>query len=25
MMDNMQTEAQPTRTRILNAAREIFS
>ncbi|EOK0007173.1 TetR family transcriptional regulator, partial [Shigella flexneri] len=23
MMDNMQTEAQPTRTRILNAAREI--
>ncbi len=24
-MDNMQTEAQPTRTRILNAAREIFS
>ncbi|EFN3277085.1 TetR family transcriptional regulator, partial [Escherichia coli] len=22
MMDNMQTEAQPTRTRILNAARE---
>ncbi|EJW0397140.1 DNA-binding transcriptional regulator UidR [Escherichia coli] len=25
MMDNMRTEAQPTRTRILNAAREIFS
>ncbi len=22
MMDNMQTEAQPTRTRILNAARD---
>ncbi|MGE2827763.1 TetR family transcriptional regulator, partial [Escherichia coli] len=25
MMDNMQPEAQPTRPRILNAAREIFS